>query len=162
MVLEALVAVGLAGNLVQFVHFVSGLIFKSCQIYQSASGLPGGISDFDSIAKHLEKYTQEFSKTSVGHDDEASIGFLASRCGAVAVELLGAIKELQPKGNRSKGLGKWESFRQALKSVRKKEEVSTLQSRLESLRDELMLHLVARNGYVGAPLREKVQSINSP
>jgi hypothetical protein len=139
--MEALAAIGLAGNIVQFVDFTSSLISKTCNIYRSTSNPTHELSDFKSIAKHLHEYTETFERTT---GDHGGIALLASRCNTVARELLRVITDLDPRDPAGKTLGKWGSFRLAWKSVRKKEEISALHARLDSLRDELMLYLVSK------------------
>lgn len=157
MVLEALAAIGLAGNVVQFVHFVGSLVAKSRQIRRSALGLADETCDLEVIAKHLHEYLRAFGSDSSGL---GAVSSLATRCEDVATELLTAISELKQNQKRSKVGEKFGSFRKALKSVWKKEELLGLQSRLESLRDELMLQLVSKSRY-GAHLATRVDSFNN-
>ena len=56
----ALAAVGLAGNIVQFIHFGCSLIFEGRQIYVSTSGLTEENTDLHTIAEDLDECTATF------------------------------------------------------------------------------------------------------
>lgn len=142
MVLEALSAIGLAGNIVQFVHFTWELISKSQEIYHSTSGLSAEHLELKVVSQSLQRLATQLE---VYHGQKSSLGILAKQCKDVANELLSAIQKLQgddPRGHPEKSK-KWKSFRHALKCVWKMDHIVKLQSRLERLRNEIMLQLVS-------------------
>ncbi|KAL9076458.1 MAG: hypothetical protein Q9157_003642 [Trypethelium eluteriae] len=55
MVLDPISALGLAGNIVQFVDYTSGVISKSVEQYRSAVGCSRELIDTELVAQHLRK-----------------------------------------------------------------------------------------------------------
>lgn len=138
---ESLVAVGLAGNIVQFISFASNLVSKTKEIHQSASGVACELDDLESISIHLKVLTRPLLNKG---DVSAQLRKVAERSSEVADELLKATAEIQYHGKSSKtGPTKWQSFRKALKCIWKKEQIDALKMRLELLRDEVSLHLIS-------------------
>ena len=70
---------------------------------------------------------------------------LASKCKVIADELLTILQQLKVDGTPHR---KWKSFRQALKSVRKKGEIEALQKGLDRYGSQLNVHFTAIIRYV--------------
>lgn len=141
---ESIAAIGLAGNIIQFISFTFVLVSKSREIYYSASGAADEIVDLEIIAQDIEILCDEF-RLREGLDDWRLVD-MANRCKAVAEELQDAISDLQSgiKGKESRIENtKWKSFRTALRSVWGKKRVEELKSRLESLRDQVTMQLIS-------------------
>jgi hypothetical protein len=137
---EGLAAIGLVGNIVQFISFSYALISKSAEIHKSATGLLSESLDLDVVSHDLRNLTREIACSSERLRD------IASRCRIISDELIHAISQLKGKqqGVTSGGRPtKWQSFRKALKSVWTKGHIDELKSRLELLRDQMTLHLVS-------------------
>jgi len=56
MVLEALVAMSLTGNIVQFVHFTCSLFSKGREIYRSTSGTTSELGELRTIAEEIRRF----------------------------------------------------------------------------------------------------------
>jgi hypothetical protein len=138
--MEALAAVGLAGNIVQFIHFGCSLIFEGRQIYISTSGLTEENTDLHTIAGNLNKFITTFRV----RNGDANLASLAVRCQEVAQKLSDAVSSLAERHELDPRYARYKAIRQALKSMWGKGEIKDLQQRLESLRDQLTLHLVSR------------------
>lgn len=69
---------------------------------------------------------------------EQALKEVAVRCQTIAVELSTVIGRLKISGTRTK----WRSFRQALKSQWKKEEINSTLQRLRLAREDLVIHLL--------------------
>ena len=139
-------ALGLASNVVQFIDFGSKLISESHTIYKSASGSSTGsieleliYSDLNELTKGLQSATQ--SNRQLLSADEAALRQLADSCSTVATELLNVVNTL--KVDKNSKHRKWQSFRQAIKSVWKQADIDNLQKRLADFRAQLTLRLVA-------------------
>ncbi|KAH7073225.1 hypothetical protein FB567DRAFT_633084 [Paraphoma chrysanthemicola] len=140
--MESLAAIGLAGNIIQFISFSSVLISKSRDIHQSASGVSSDIVDLRLVARDIKTFSDKVVSHGQPRNQYSNI---ADRCSLVANELLDAISEVQNKRNPHTGQRpptKWHSFRKALKYVWKKEHIEELRQRLQTLRDQMTMHLV--------------------
>jgi len=141
--MESLAAIGLAGNIVQFISFSSTIISKSREIQQSASGVSNETVELGLVAEDIRNFNSQILST---RSSSKQLTIIAKGCDKVARELLGAISEVQYK-RVGTGLAnqpaKWQSFRKALKCVWKKERIDELKARLELLRDQMMMHLVS-------------------
>lgn len=140
MALEAIAAIGLASNIVQFVHFGVSLLSKAHEIRHSASG---------SLKDHvdLKIISNGFQKCSSGllcRSDSIEFTGLATRCRNVAGELETMLRKIEG----TQHIQRWKSFRQAAKAVLGKNHINEVLSRLERLRGELMLRLVLDSRYV--------------
>ncbi|KAF1973804.1 hypothetical protein BU23DRAFT_598687 [Bimuria novae-zelandiae CBS 107.79] len=141
--MESLAAIGLAGNIVQFVSFSYALIAKSKEIYQSTSGASNDYIDLETISTDI----RDLSRNIVSKQSSSQqLCDIARSCNTVAGDLLHAISQLQHKQSApgsAKGPTKWQSFRKALKSVWAKPHIDELKSRLEMLRDQVTMHMAS-------------------
>jgi len=137
--METLAAIGLAGNIVQFIHFSASLVAKARDIHQSASKEPKELEEIQAITQDLTKIKNDIQKQS---PRRGSLREIVGLCDEVAAELLSALQELQ-KVNPAIPSTKWKSFRQALKSVLGKDRIAALQSRMSNLRDQVILHMIS-------------------
>ena len=151
MVLDPFSALGLAGNIVQFVDFASKLFSKSKELYKSSSGatkenqeLEDATDTLRRLCASLKKVDQAGSKSAGRLNDEAVLRELANNCHVTANELLSALEHLKTR-RPSKKL---HSFRMALETVWKKDKIQAMEKKLISHRTELMLLLTAMQEYV--------------
>ena len=147
--LDPLTALSVAGTIVQFVDFSSKLLAKSREIYESASGASIDNNQLEAIAKDLEGLNARLRKPLPSQqsldDSDISLVKLGEQCAGVAAELIHALEELKVRGTTHL---RWKSFRKALKSVRKREEVEAITLRLQNFREELNLHILVNLRYV--------------
>jgi len=140
---EGLAAIGLAGNIVQFVSFAFVLVSKAKELHHSASGALEENVDLTIISRDIRFLSSNIAVTG-GSSQQLSA--IAHRCDTVAEELQLAIAQLLPK-QHALGSGnvstKWRSFRTALKCVWKKADIEEMKRRLESLRDQVTMHMVS-------------------
>lgn len=142
MVLDALAAVGLAANVLQFVQYGCELISLTSNLYR---GTFPGYTDLEAIAEDLEKYNQSLANCP---SVDQALCKIAGRAASVAIELLDVVRKIRNIGQKNGQVihPRWTSFRQALEITWKKDKVTSLQSSLESLRDQLHHHLLADLG----------------
>lgn len=138
MPLDPITAFGLAANVVQFVHFGSNLLSESIDLYNSAIGATASNIELETVTKDIQESiaplhasVQEFPTTS-------SYCQLLTSCDDVAQKLLAAVEKLGVKDGPRR---KWRSFAKALLSVWGKEDISRLQERIGTLRDQIVLHI---------------------
>ena len=146
MVLDPLTAIGLAGNIVQFIDFSLTIVSKASEIRQSADGVPRENRDLEIVTKDLVAITARL-KNSVRQaprgavdltQEQCRLDDLRRHCADVAGELIDALERLKAKGPK----GRWKSLRQALKSVWSRDKIIQIQSRLTGLREELELRIL--------------------
>ncbi len=144
MVLDPLSAIGLAGNVITFVEFGCSLLSKSREIYVSASGSTSENDQLEIIAMDLRQHTAKLRPPDDRRqiDDEAFVKLLDS-CHQAAEEFLDVIQQLKVKGTHRR----WHSFRKAVASVWAKDKLSAMQSRLDSLRGGVVLHVMSCTRY---------------
>ena len=139
--LDPLTAIGLAGNIVQFVDFCTKVVSKAHRIYRSTDGSLAENFDAETISRDLLYLTTKIeagSGPSLASDDEQALQNLCTGCNDVAQELLTVLGSLR-SGTK---LGKWKSLKQALKNVWSKGRIEALQTRLAGFREELDLHVL--------------------
>ena len=135
--MEVLAAIGLVGNITQFVDFGGKLISESIQLYRSYDGAPAENTDIETAAKHLVVLNQKLKDAATITGDGA-LHRLCLSCHNAAIDLLVALDKVKVKKRQQK----WESIRKALRSVWSKEEIKELEQRLAMFKDELNLHVV--------------------
>ena len=135
MALEAFTALGLAGNVVQFIEFSLKLLSLSSDIRKSSNGSAQVYEDIHAAAEDIWKSTLMAERER--WDDRPRA--LMYRVVSVAKELLDKLDNVKKKRHGGK---RWNSFRQALEFVWKEEDIRKFQSRLESLRNEFQYYIV--------------------
>jgi hypothetical protein len=135
--MEVLAAIGLAGNIVQFIDFGGKLLEKSAQLYRSGECALAENIDFEKATNDLVLLNKKLKDGAAVTGDKA-LESLCLSCHTVADELLAALDKLKVKGKHQK----WESIRKAIGSVRSKEDIEQLERRLSTFRDEINLRIV--------------------
>lgn len=152
MVLEALTAIGLAGNITQFIDFTSKLFDTATKIYLSHEGSARDSRNLEDITQNLQHICADLSKSSqdvqgrglVTQTIRAPLAKLATDCEAAAHELLSVLNHLRVKKPGSK----WSSFKAALATIWKERQVNAMEKRLEAYRSHLIFELQILHRYV--------------
>jgi hypothetical protein len=154
--LDPLTALSLASNIVQFIDFGTKLLAKGYELYESADGASVGNAELEFIARDLQKLNDRLkpplspkTNPTSSTPSEAALRKLNDKCSGVADELINALTKLKVQGTSNR---RWKSFRQALSSLWKKEEVNAITTRLQNFRDELNLHILVSMRYSLKPL----------
>ena len=140
--MDPLTALGLTSNIIQFVDFVSKLFSTTKRLYVSQSGASVEHLELESLARHIKKLAEGakprnsprsmlISKLS---DEDHTLVDLGNQCVAVSKELLGVLNSLKLKGNHARS---WDSFVQALRTEWKKDDIESLQRRLDRMSNQL-------------------------
>jgi hypothetical protein len=141
--MEALAAIGLAGNIVQFVDFSGRLISESIELYHSYDGALAENVDIETATKHLVVLIKRLKDDAIIAGDGA-LQNLSHLCRNAAIDLLVALDKVKVKNRQQR----WSSIRKALRSVWSKEEIRELEQRLVKFKEELNLHVVVQLRYV--------------
>ncbi|KAI8623177.1 hypothetical protein F5Y19DRAFT_459429 [Xylariaceae sp. FL1651] len=138
--MEALAAVSLAGNILQFVGTVTRLISSSRQIADLGNSETN--IELEMLTRELKQLIVRVTPPPTKSDlllsvEDQSLRALACHCTAVAEELLGVLRSLAV----SERPGVFESFYQALRSEWNKERVEDLQARVDRISRAIDSHL---------------------
>ena len=135
--MDPVAALGLAGNIVQFVDFSCKVIQDTKSLYKSSTGASAENDVLEVICSDLVDLDNALTAPSAPGAIPDSMRNLASMCKEVAAELLGTLDKIRTREPRRK----WKSFVQALRSVWKKEQIEELVKRMERLRSETQYRL---------------------
>jgi hypothetical protein len=140
MVLDPFTAIGLTGNIVQFVDYSSKLISSTHEIYKSSTGSSRNHVYLEGIATRLLELSRSLEQPELtgSSTHNKALHDLRAQCVEDAKDLLALIKSLQAKKD-----SKWSSFRKALKSSWEREQVDRLEGRLKDHRSELAAQLTS-------------------
>ncbi|KAK8121837.1 hypothetical protein PG984_010507 [Apiospora sp. TS-2023a] len=142
--MEALAAVGLAGNILQFVDTTRTLISTTRQI--SCFGAGEEHLELSDLTRELQAWIERVTPPQVDQsaklsDEEKSIRSLGEQCNGIANQLLVVLGKLELKSEGT--LSQLESFYKALLSYWKKEEVEQLEARLERISSNVQRNLAS-------------------
>lgn len=143
--MEAFAALGLASNIIQFVDFSCKLFSTSQEIYSSASGASSRVTDASAIAGTLHELSGRLlarpqgtigaaSPTGTG---DAVLFQLATNCRNAAVEIISLLDTIRAHSPHSK----WGSFKAALSTVWKDDQIKALEKKLEDYRRQIIMTL---------------------
>ena len=142
--MDPLTAVGLAGNIINFVDFSAKALSRARQLFESASGATEENDELESLTKNLKDFADRTRRRSSeisprGHSrlsisSETVLDNLSQQCIQVADELLETLDSLKVKGDgRTR-----KSAIKAVKTVWKKDHIDALQRRLDRISKQLM------------------------
>ena len=135
--MDPVAALGLAGNIVQFVDFSCKVLQDTKSLYKSTTGASAENDVLEVICRDLIHLDNALTVPSAPEAIPDSMRSLASMCREVAGELLGILDKIRVHEPRQK----WKSFVQALRSVWKREQIEDLLKRMERLRNETQYRL---------------------
>ncbi|KAI4277459.1 MAG: hypothetical protein L6R35_006150 [Caloplaca aegaea] len=157
--LDPIIALGLASNVVQLVDFTTKVLRKgsrkgSKQDLVDHARLTVITSDLRNQTENL-KSSLFFRETSIETDENGkALRDVADQCVDAADELRTRLSRLEPQAGRNP----WTSLRQAVISVWSKEEVNEMVSRLDTYRSELAFQtLVVLSEKIGGHMKNHGQ-----
>lgn len=149
MALDPMSALGLAASIIQFVDFGSRLLSEANEIYHSATGVTGANAELQGIAESLSSLSERLitptseSKKPPSSPEEEICG-IAALCKEISDELLSTINCMKViEGPRRR----WRSFRHALEGIWKRDKIASLYKKLDELRSQLSVHIIAHIRY---------------
>ena len=132
--LDPLSALGLAGNVVQFVDFSNKLFSYSIELYRSANGALTANQEIKRVITDLRIMSDRFAQVPAlaQTNDERALRMLSIDCRKLADQLLATLERLRIDINsRHK---KMKSLKQTLVAICKADEIENYQHRLSNLR----------------------------
>lgn len=150
--MDPISAIGFASSVVQLITFTSDLLSKAGEIHSSTDGALIENLELEAITESLQVLNQDVTSgaRSLTRADK-QLKELCDGCQKVTKDLLQIIRSL--KGSSSHV--RWNSFRQAVLTVRKEKEVQALCNRLERYRRQIDTTLLFT-------LRESIQRVGPP
>lgn len=132
--MDPLSALGIAGNVIQFVDFATKLFKEVREVYRSGTAASQEARSLSNIAKELSTLSNSFTT-----DDLKTLGLreVASQCSLVARDLLAAVDKLTvTKENKL-----WVSFVVALRSVLNERDIQKLWKQVTDIQLRLGLQM---------------------
>ncbi|KAK0620470.1 hypothetical protein B0T14DRAFT_521495 [Immersiella caudata] len=139
--MEPFTALGLAGNITQFVDFSCRLLSQAKEIRQS-----GSVAQVQNVTEVAQQLALLSSKLAIDTPSEnlstlaKSLRALAAKCNGEAAEIIAALDKYQ---SRNLNPSKWSSIRAALSVVWSKDKIEQMSRRLDQNRQEMAFHLNA-------------------
>ncbi|KAF7515240.1 hypothetical protein G7054_g14678 [Neopestalotiopsis clavispora] len=132
--MEAIAALGLAANIVQFTEYAVKLVFETREVYASGRGTTEEVQTLAAISENLKSLASNIDTRGA-----RSLGLqnLISQCQNIAKQLLSAIDSLQVRGDKTA----WKSFVVALRAVRRQGDIEKLRRQIGELQNSLLLQL---------------------
>ena len=157
--MEAIVVVGLAANILQFVTWTTELLSETHNIYTSFHGTTEELKDVEETTQDLADLAASLTTTEsadtlqalplASRPSKAEINLvrLASKCKVATDELIRRLDSLRLNdGPRSKSA----SFRLAFRASLGKRETAELKAKVDRYRQDPILHLIEVTGCVVA------------
>jgi len=141
--METLAALGLAGNIVQFIQFTSQLMKDSSELRKSSVGYTAKVLELETLYGHLHELNASIetslrsASVYISSSGAASFGNLSTLCKEDCVKLLETVSQLRLQKGSNTG---WKSFRAALQLHWKKGEIRDLEERLKRTESTITLH----------------------
>jgi hypothetical protein len=142
--MDPITALSVASSVLQVIGFAGTLISKGREFYQNADGTLAGSKDQAAAATKLSALARSLRQAlpsvqpSSSSSEEVAIRSIAEECNATAAEIMNALGSMSVSGKHRA----WKSFRQALKSEWSKAGITAMQTKLDSLRDQMVVHLL--------------------
>lgn len=142
--LDPLTALSLASSVVQFVDFGTKLLRTGRELYDSSNGSSVGNQDLETIAKDLKglngrlRHRPSPQWTNLS-DADRNLILLAEQCEDIADTLIDALEEVKLRSTPNR---RFESFKQALKTFWKQDQLDATNARLQNFREQLNLHVL--------------------
>ncbi|KAL1636911.1 hypothetical protein SLS56_001008 [Neofusicoccum ribis] len=138
MVLEVFAALGLAGNIVQFVDFSCKLVSESRSIHESAKDVSEKFLELDVVSHELISLADKVDSASSTGRLSPGLEIITQKCRELAKYLSDDLEKLRPKKSKTP----WRSFVQAMKEAGKSERLKDLAERICVLQGLLNSHLL--------------------
>ena len=143
--MEALSALSLASNIVQFLEFGLRVLSKGNKIYRSIDGALDENLDLEIVTNDLLIMQTKLKRTLLASnnmqltpDDVEAFNTMSEACAGVAEKLLERLNMVKVQGR----FRRWKSLRQALKVVWSKKDIENIKNTLQSFRSEMQIHLL--------------------
>ena len=137
--IDPFAALGLAGNIVQFLDLSGKLIDGAIDVYHATDGATSTNRELEAVYGDLQGLC---AKLELEHDEQQvqaskrldpSLFNLAKSCKRLGQELLDILEDLKAKGRYQR----WQSIRQAMKAVWKTKDIDKYRKQLDLYRSQI-------------------------
>ena len=146
--MEALAAIGLASNVVQFLEFVGKVISGGIEAHNATDGANATVRTLATVTADLnglcEKLTQPHREQQTPTASDVALDTLVQSCKQLGQDLIKTLEGLKVNDHHKT----WSSVCQALKSAWKTREIERYEARLEAYRSQIVMHLLTTLTYV--------------
>ena len=146
--LDPLTALSIASSVIQIVDFGCKLVSETQEIYSSASGATKANVTSREITKDIKLLYQDLVRKNQAFQrlgpDDIELGKLVDSCAGEAEALMKLLEELRVPPDAKQ----WESFKNAIKSARKKGRVNEIETRLFKIQRQINFRLNLMMTYV--------------
>lgn len=132
--MDPVTAIGAASAILSFIEFSWKLVAGANEIYKSSDGTSKDNANAREMASNLQGLTENIVTSALGNSKpENELRRLAANCNTLAEELKTTLRKLQRTGC-------WfNSWRVNLRSMRKKDEISSIKGRLTNYTSQITL-----------------------
>lgn len=150
--MDPLTAFSLAGTIVQFVDFATSLVRTTVEIHESIRGLSSEVSNLEEVYTALSEFSSELEASnqktqgipSSIRPQVTSLTRLSTSCKEDCDKLLKIVEKLTLGGPGRR----WKSFKAAVASLRKQDEIAKLERRISRTQSTLTLCICEIAKYV--------------
>lgn len=136
--MDPITAIGFAASILTFVEFSCNLVTGTYEVLRSTSGTTAENTDIGNVIDDLHAVTAALKLHQLGQSEhEKALQKLASKCSNLSKELLGLLENLKVKGKNSA----WKSLKAKLESVRNEKGISSMETRLNRYRSQILIRL---------------------
>jgi hypothetical protein len=138
--MEGLAAVGLASNILQFVHFSTKIVSETLKIWRNGEEALKDTKELSIVIAHLQGLLCKLENGRQDGDD-ATLGELIGQCSLLTKEMLEALDKLGFNNRTGKTARFWESLVLSTKLRLKMSTILELENRVNRLRNAVCTHL---------------------
>lgn len=150
--MDPLTAFSLAGTIIQFLDFTTNLVRTTVEIHDSIKGLSSEVSSLEEVYTALREFSSELetsNQKNQGLPSEirvqmTSLNRLSTSCREDCDKLLKIVGKLTSGGSRRR----WKSFKAAVSSLRKQDDIAMLEKRVSRTQGTLTLCICEIAKYV--------------
>ncbi|KAI1639303.1 hypothetical protein F4809DRAFT_657798 [Biscogniauxia mediterranea] len=135
--MDPFAALGVASSIVNFVDFACKLFAETREIYRSASGTAEQNLLLEDISRNVLDISAGLSHCP---SNQPRLKNISKQCESIAKDLLETLDTLRLQGEQSK----WQSFRIALREIRKKSEIDRLADSLAKVQMHIVLYILSQ------------------
>ena len=141
---DPIAALGVVGNVLQFVQFASEVISEGKRIYRSGDGTATDNHDLEIVTSDLVLLQSKIAKSTEGSlsngapSEEVALRKICEVANELATKLLQKLNSVKAEGRHRR----WDSFRQALKTVWCQKDIDRMAERLLKVQNDLQLQVL--------------------
>lgn len=135
--MDPLIALALAGNVLQFVDTARSVVSRGLEVYTSIDGTTSQDADAEFVTNDLLRLVQRLSFSNQINTQCPELAALCSRCVDVSKELVASIARIKGDGRA----GRWPSLKRALMRFWNEKEIMSMEKRILAIQAEYHLRV---------------------